>query len=534
MGRGFLSGLVWGSILSVMLVWMASQMSGMIEVLEAPKDIAIKAPEAVSVEPLEEAAAALPAGDDSPADATLRQGAAPVGSDADAAPAVETEATRAPETTEAAQAPDEPAAGEAPNVTVTNDAPARSPDAGQAPAPAPTPAPADAAPQIAEAAPLPDFTQPVIVEPQAPAPPEAPAEPSPTIEAAPEAGTNGSAPVAPKTDALPEAGAAPDSPPAVGAEAVPTPDVAPEDAAPEAEPEPQPEALPEPETAEPESAEPETSEPTEPERAGTLEAAGGLGNLAPDVKVNRLPSIGGQTEAAVPGAELAPGGAPAGSAITRFAATFENPENRPVMAILLIDEGGARSSVSDMEAFPFPVSYVVDAARPDASEAMADYRAAGREVVAMTPLPDGAAPKDVEVSFETYLARMPEVVAVMDTRDAGFQSGRQVAAQVAEILAANGMGMITYSKGLNAATQIAGREGVPAKLVFREFDNDGQDGAAIQRFLDQAAFKAGQQTGVILVGHNRPETVAALLEWGLGNRAATVALAPVSAALLAE
>ncbi|MGB5556639.1 MAG: divergent polysaccharide deacetylase family protein [Paracoccaceae bacterium] len=529
MGRGFLSGLVWGSILSVMLVWMASQMSGMIEVLEAPKDIAIKAPEAVSVEPLEEAAAALPAAEDNPTDATSPQGAAPAGSDADAAPAVETEATRAPETSEVAQAPNEPAAGDAPNVTVTDDAPARSPDAGQAPAPAPTPAPADAAPRIAKAAPLPDFTQPVIVEPQAPAPPEAPTEPSPKIEAAPEAGATGSAPVAPTTDALPEAGAAPESPPAVDAEAVPVPDVAPEDVAPEVEPEPQPEILPEPETAEP-----ETAEPTEPERAGTLEAAGGIGNLAPDVKVNRLPTIGGQTEAAVPGAEPAPVGAPAGPAITRFAATFENPENRPVMAILLIDEGGARSSVSDMEAFPFPVSYVVDAARPDASEAMADYRAAGREVVAMTPLPDGAAPKDVEVSFETYLARMPEVVAVMDTRDAAFQSGRQVAAQVAEILAANGMGMITYSKGLNAATQIAGRDGVPAKLVFREFDNDGQDGAAIQRFLDQAAFKAGQQTGVILVGHNRPETVAALLEWGLGNRAATVALAPVSAALLAE
>ena len=91
--------------------------------------------------------------------------------------------------------------------------------------------------------------------------------------------------------------------------------------------------------------------------------------------------------------------------------------------------------------------------------------------------------------------------------------------------------MITYSRGLNSAIQVAEREGVPAALVFREFDSNGQNGAAIKRFLDQAAFRAGQQVGVILVGHNRPETIKALLEWGLGNRANTVALAPVSAVL---
>ncbi len=301
--------------------------------------------------------------------------------------------------------------------------------------------------------------------------------------------------------------------------------------APEAAPVPQPDTDPQ---VQPEPKVTEPAEPVAPEREGTLEASGGLRDLAPDVKVNRLPTIGGQAEPPTAEAEADPEEVAGGPAIMRYAAPFSNPDNRPLMAILLIDEGGARPSAAEIGAFPFPISYVVDASRPDAGEAMADYRAAGREVVAMTPLPDGAAPQDVETSFETYLGRMPEVVAVMDTPAAGFQSGRAVAKQVAEFLAAEGRGMITYSKGLNAATQVASRNGVPAKLVFREFDNKGQDGAAIQRFLDNAAFKAGQETGVILVGHNRPETIAALLEWGLGNRAATVALAPVSAALLAE
>ena len=96
------------------------------------------------------------------------------------------------------------------------------------------------------------------------------------------------------------------------------------------------------------------------------------------------------------------------------------------------------------------------------------------------PLPKGANPQDVETAFQTYMVRVDQAVAVIDTTDAEFQSGRAVASQVAQVLAASGHGMITYSKGLNSAPQIAEREGVPAALVFRDFDSDGQDGAGDQ------------------------------------------------------
>jgi polysaccharide deacetylase 2 family uncharacterized protein YibQ len=56
----------------------------------------------------------------------------------------------------------------------------------------------------------------------------------------------------------------------------------------------------------------------------------------------------------------------------------------------------------------------------------------------------------------------------------------------------------------------------------------------IRRFLDQAAFKAGLESGVIMMGRLRPETVSALLLWGLQDRAGQVALAPISAVLLEE
>jgi hypothetical protein len=46
--------------------------------------------------------------------------------------------------------------------------------------------------------------------------------------------------------------------------------------------------------------------------------------------------------------------------------------------------------------------------------------------------------------------------------------------------------------------------------------------------------RAGQQDeGVIMLGRVRPDTISALLLWGLQDRAASVALAPVSAVLAA-
>jgi polysaccharide deacetylase 2 family uncharacterized protein YibQ len=56
----------------------------------------------------------------------------------------------------------------------------------------------------------------------------------------------------------------------------------------------------------------------------------------------------------------------------------------------------------------------------------------------------------------------------------------------------------------------------------------------IRRFLDQAAFRAGQDGGVIMLGRLRADTISALLLWGLQDRAGKVALAPISAVLSRE
>jgi len=224
--------------------------------------------------------------------------------------------------------------------------------------------------------------------------------------------------------------------------------------------------------------------------------------------------------------------------IRRFAQPFENTEALPLMSIVLIDTGAdldaTEIGLPALSSFPYPISFAVDASLPDAAERVARYREEGFDVLAMVNLPQGAQPADAEVSLSVALSGMPEIVGVLEGTEEGLQGSREVADQVTRILQASGHGLVTQSKGLNSMPKLAVREGVPAAPVFRDFDSEGQTPRVIRRFLDQAAFKAGQEGGVIMLGRVRPETIEALLVWGLADRAGSVALAPVSAVLLAQ
>lgn len=243
---------------------------------------------------------------------------------------------------------------------------------------------------------------------------------------------------------------------------------------------------------------------------------------------SRLPSVGAGTVPAV-SATIDSKARP----ITAFAAPFENAEDKPRMAIVLIDRGDSPIGLEALAAFPYPISFAVDASRADAGAAMKTYRDAGFEVLALTDLPAGAQPRDAETVLDAVFTAVPEAVAVMEGDSTGLQESRAISDQVAGILAQSGHGLLLFPKGLNTAEKLAVKEGVPAASVFRDFDSKGQSADVIRRFLDNAAFKAGQEAnGVIMVGRLRPDTVSALLLWGLQDRAARVALAPVSKLLL--
>ena len=216
-----------------------------------------------------------------------------------------------------------------------------------------------------------------------------------------------------------------------------------------------------------------------------------------------------------------------------FSEPFTNPEGRPLMSIVLIDD--AKSIGAEAQAgFPYPQSFAIHPESPDAAEKMAARRAAGFEVLILADLPRGAAPQDAETALPVWLETLPEAVGVMEGAGTGVQGSRQLAEQVSAAAAANGLGLVLQNQGLNTVQKLAARDGVPSGVVFRDFDGAGQDPRAIRRFLDQAARQAGLKGSVIMMGRVRPDTISALLLWGLQDRASQVSLAPVSASMKAN
>jgi polysaccharide deacetylase 2 family uncharacterized protein YibQ len=265
-----------------------------------------------------------------------------------------------------------------------------------------------------------------------------------------------------------------------------------------------------------------------------------LSKLAPNVATNRLPTLAddpntdadagtSDTGALLFDADLPP--------IQRYAVPFENPDAKPLMAIVLMDDGtGIAIGTAGPEAlrsFPYPITFAVDTRLPNAAEKMKQYRSDGFEVMALVNLPEISTAADTEVSMSVALNAVPEAVAILEGTDTGIQGNREMANQVAAILLDTGQGLVTQPNGLNTVQKLASRSGVPAATLFRDFDGKGQSSDTIRRFLDQAAFKAAQEGGVIMVGRLRPDTISALTLWGLQDRAGRVALAPVSAVLTA-
>ncbi|KUJ85928.1 hypothetical protein AVO45_02825 [Ruegeria marisrubri] len=278
----------------------------------------------------------------------------------------------------------------------------------------------------------------------------------------------------------------------------------------------------------------------EPEVQETQQASPSLPRLAP------LPQIGGDSAPAdgtTPGNRVLPltdrdtqpevETQPFIEPIKVYSASFSNPDAKPLMAIVLFDEIGSFGAEA-LQGLAFPVSIAVNPADPQAEEKLARYRALGFEVLMIADLPKTASAQDAEVSLSVWFEKLPETVGIIEGTETGIHGSRKLAEHVAAIAGATGRGLVTQDSGLNTVQKMAARRGIPSAVVFRDFDGAGQGAQKMRRFLDQAAFRAGQEGAVVMLGRVRPETISALVQWGFDDSSDRVALAPISAVLLKD
>ncbi|MDO6590647.1 hypothetical protein DS901_05690 [Loktanella sp. D2R18] len=269
-------------------------------------------------------------------------------------------------------------------------------------------------------------------------------------------------------------------------------------------------------------AEPETTEPAEP---------------APQANTGRVLRLGVSSESNAQDRDIAAEddlsqGDLAETALQRFGTAFENPNEVPLLSVLLIDSGANADMATQIAELGLPVTVVLHALDPQAHDRAMAYQSAGVEVAVQVSLPAGAVPTDIEVAFEAVFGLIPEAAILFADESSVLRNNRAATAQVMQVLAADGRGLITAQRGLNTAQQAATEAGVPAAAIMRELDGAGEDEAAIKRRLDQAALRARQTGNAVLLGRVQDTTLAALADWSGGVNQQQLALAPVSAVLL--
>lgn len=266
-----------------------------------------------------------------------------------------------------------------------------------------------------------------------------------------------------------------------------------------------------------------------------LKPAGDIESAFPQRTSTRLPTVSGDAaEETVVEETVSEEGVTNTTPLWVNSTPFDNPNNLPIFSVVLLDDPDTEVDLEALRDFPVGLSIAIDATLPDAAGRMTLFRSLGLEVLATVDLPAGAQVSDIEINLDAQLGAVNQAVAVLEGFNGGLQENREVSEQTIAFAQSTGYGLLFQQKGLNTAQKLAVREGVPAASIFRDFDGKGQTSVVMRRFLDQAAFKARQENGVVMLGRLQPETISALASWALQDRAGTVALAPVSALLKAQ
>ena len=223
-----------------------------------------------------------------------------------------------------------------------------------------------------------------------------------------------------------------------------------------------------------------------------------------------------------------------GPALARLGVPFENPDDLPLISLMLVDDARSPVDTDAIASLGFTPTVAIDPLATDAGARMTAYRAAGAEIALQPGLPAGARPADVEVALDAAFRIVPEAAMLFSDGSDMVQGSRDVTAQAMAFLAADGHGFVAVQRGLGSVTRDAEEAGVPAVAVEREIDPAGANARATGRALDQAAFRARQTGSAVVMAPVDAATLAALRDWAQGVDRDQLLIAPVSAVLLAD
>lgn len=261
-----------------------------------------------------------------------------------------------------------------------------------------------------------------------------------------------------------------------------------------------------------------------PQVTGPAAGQDAAGLSMPGTHVSGLPG-----QAVAPLVGTAPGAVQANAPIKlSHTQPASNPDQKPEMAIILIDDGRKTLDRSILSQTKLPVTYAVDPVETEAGKWAADYADGGHEVLlALRPLPERTSPSALDAALQDYFRAVPQALGLMDAPAKGFQANRGLSQELVGLLAVAGRGLVTYDHGLNAAAQVARGAGLPETMVSSALMNG--DTEALRILLDRAAFRAAQQGRIVVAAPARTSVLAAIADWAQSLRGKTVALVPVSA-----
>lgn len=266
-------------------------------------------------------------------------------------------------------------------------------------------------------------------------------------------------------------------------------------------------------------------------------AAPTVGAPAVDTESVSAPQVGGpelnlEEESLGPAPDLVEG-----DALVEHAIAFGGDPSRPMMSIILIDEGGSSELRAGLTALTAPITFGITADIEGAGDVAEQYAGAGFELVAVLPqegnlaLTTDSETDEVTPTIARVLANVPNAATILDPIDSPLPQNRRLAGALLETLKRTGHGLLTHrGNGLNNVPIIADQEGVPSELIYRVID-EVPGSANIALALERAVLDASRGGSVIVVGRVRQETVTTLFSWLLGSGAREVTIAPVSAIL---